>query len=241
MDNTNNKEFWNHYVDYFENKINEANSDLHADDKTAGDKIYEMYFKKLNVGREEKFLDFGCGFARLYPIYKESIQSSENKGYFGIDISRRELELAEKKHGDLKMGKSLIEFDGERIPFPDHSFDKITCWGVFDACLQEKILRELLRVLNRGGGVLLLTGKNDRYYADDEAALTAEVNARKKEHPNYFTDVTSMMEQLAEHKIRLAETFYFLRRGDFTVNRTTQAKPDIFYEWAFFLDRKSVV
>ena len=45
----------------------------------------------------------------------------------------------------------------------------------------------MIRVTELGGRILI-TGKNDKYYADDEQAYIAEEAARKKGHPNYFTD-----------------------------------------------------
>ncbi len=233
-DNTNNKEFWNEYVKYFENKIEEANNDTDAKDKTASDKVYSEYYKKLAVGSEEKLLDFGCGFGRLYPIYKE--YTGMCNGYYGIDVSERELELAEKKYTDLKIGKSLFEYDGMSIPFQDDYFDKIICWGVFDACYQEMVIRELLRVLKLNG-LLLITGKNNNYFDDDEAAVIAEVNARKKGHPNYFTDVDCLVRQLLEHNASLVEEYYFLRRGDSPKNQAVYKMPEKFYEWTFLIEK----
>lgn len=236
MDNTNNKEFWDKYVDYFDNKIREANSDSNASDKTASDKVYAEYFKLLSIGNEEKLLDFGCGFCRLYPIYKSQIGNSETDGYYGIDVSRRELELAESIHNELKIGQSLFEYDGMHIPFKDNFFDKISCWGVFDTCYQEEILQELMRVLKRGGR-MLLTGKNNHYFEDDESAIVAEMNARKKGHPNYFTDVHNLTSQLLEHNVKIIDAYYFLRRGDFTRNQAVHEMPEIFYEYAFCLEK----
>ena len=67
-DNTNNKEFWNNYVTYWESKVEEANKDAVAKDKTVDDKLLEVFFDKLNVQPNEKVLDYGCGSCRLYPI-----------------------------------------------------------------------------------------------------------------------------------------------------------------------------
>ncbi len=216
VDNTNNKEFWDNYVDYFINKIDEANNEKDAADKTANDLVYSGYYKKLEVKEDDKFLDFGCGFCRLFPIYSADVHSDgTTMGYYGIDVSRRELEVAQSRYENLEIGRTLFEYDGMNIPFANDYFDKIICWGVFDACNQEKIIRELFRVL-KPGGKLLITGKNENYYEDDDAAKIAEVNARKKGHPNYFTNVHNLTDQLAEHGVRFLERYYFLRRGDFS-------------------------
>ena len=43
-DNTNNKEFWNNYVTYWENKVEQANEEKNAADRTSDDKNLETYF-----------------------------------------------------------------------------------------------------------------------------------------------------------------------------------------------------
>ncbi|MCM1216997.1 MAG: class I SAM-dependent methyltransferase [Lachnospiraceae bacterium] len=236
MDNTNNKEYWNNYVTYWENRVKETNEAKEVKDRTNDDFILETYFQSLNVNGMDTFLDFGCGSGRLYPIYRKSIPD-ENGKYFGLDISGVSLEHAEKMNKGLKVGDNLKEFDGMRIPFENNAFDKIICFGVFDACNQEVIVQELLRVAKNRGGVLLLTGKNNRYFADDEAAMIAEMNARKKGHPNYFTDVYNLTLQLQQHNARIIETYYFLRRGDFPKNRAVYEMPKIFYEWAYLIEK----
>lgn len=235
MNNTNNKKYWNDYVSYWENKVKEANVDKSAKDKTNDDVILEKYFRKLNVMNTDITLDYGCGSGRLYSIYKKSI-SGDSDNYFGIDVSGVCLEHAQRENQGLKIDENLKEFDGLHIPFEDNSFDKIICFGVFDACNQEVVIRELFRVLKMGGE-LLLTGKNNRYYEDDKEAAIAEVNARKKGHPNYFTDVHNLMEQLLDHNVEVIEEYYFLRRGDFPRNQAVCEMPEIFYEWAFLLKK----
>lgn len=233
MDNTNNKKYWNDYVTYWENKVKEANNKKSVKDRTNDDIILETYYKKLNVKENDKLLDYGCGSGRLYPIYKKEIL---NNNYFGIDISGICLEHAQKQYHGLILDNNLKEFDGVHIPFQDNFFNKIVCFGVFDACHQESVISELFRVLDVEG-VLLITGKNKRYYLDDEAALVAEINARKKGHPNYFTDVKNFVFQLLEHNVELLETCYFCRRGDFPKNKKVYDMPERFYEWAFLLKK----
>lgn len=100
---------------------------------------------------------------------------------------------------------------------------------------QEMVIRELLRVL-KINGLLLITGKNNNYF-DDEAAVIAEVNARKKGHPNYFTDIGNLKEQLRQHGVGLIAAFYFLRKRDFPKNQAIIEMPDRFYVWAFVVKK----
>lgn len=234
-DNTNNKEFWNSYVEYWEERIKQANGNEKCTDKTPDDRILETYFQKLQVSKEDMVLDYGCGSGRLYPIYKDNIGNDYNN-YLGIDISNVCLEHAQNKYLELKINKNLYEFDGIHIPLGDGSVERIICYGVFDSCQQERTIRELLRVL-KTEGLLLITGKNNNYYSDDDAAKIAEENARKKEHPNYFTDTQYMMKQLKENGVSIEESFYFLKRGDFSENKYVNEIPHNFYEWVLLLKK----
>jgi SAM-dependent methyltransferase len=110
------------------------------------------------------------------------------------------------------------------------SLMRVVCWAVFDACFQEEALAEMARVL-RVGGRLLLTGKHDDYWDDDELAYTAEVNARAKGHPNYFTHFPALAAALPELGLQLERAFYFERRGDLAINRYLLAPPPHFYEY----------
>ncbi len=236
-ENINNKEFWDNYVTYWENKIEEANNDNDAKDKTAGDLIFEQYMEKMNVDVNDKVLDFGCGFGRLYPIYKRCINSTKNDGgYYGIDVSPLALARAEKKYTDLKVSESLIEYDGLNIPFPDGFFDKVMCWGVFDTCYQKETIREIFRVM-KPNGILMINGKNNEYYTDDEDALIAEVNARKKGHPNSFTDVHKLVGLLEERGIEICDQYYYVRRKDFSIDKYEKEIPSVFYQWTLILKK----
>ena len=237
-DNTNNKEFWNNYVTYWENKVEQANEEKNAADRTSDDKNLETYFRKLDVTKKDKFLDFGCGSCRLFPIYL-NVVGEDSQNYIGIDISGVSLEHAERKYSKLGLNKNLIEFDGIHIPFGNETFDKIMCFGVFDACSQEETMKELLRILKKDG-LILLTGKNNEYFTDDKEALIAEINARKKNHPNSFTDVHKLKKQLKNYGTDIVEEFYFLRRGDFPKNSFTKKIPKKFYEWALVIKKNRI-
>ncbi len=233
-DNTNNKKYWNDYVTYWETRVESANDGSEKKDKTPDDILLEYYFNLLSVKETDAFLDFGCGSGRLFPIFENRTGTGGN--YMGIDISRVSLEHAQQRFPQLRINERLFEYDGLTVPFENNSFDKIVSFGVFDACSQEEILMELLRVL-KPGGELFITGKNCRYHADDEQALTAEINARKKGHPNHFTDVRCMREQLEHRQFKIEREFFFIRRGDFARNVYKTQLPPVFYEWALLIEK----
>lgn len=73
MDNTNSKEFWNNYVEYWENKVIEANSKSESSDKTMSDLLFVNYVAMLQIQKGEKLLDFGCGAGSTVSIFQKAI------------------------------------------------------------------------------------------------------------------------------------------------------------------------
>lgn len=142
-----------------------------------------------------------------------------------------------KDNFDTLDGDKLKETDGITIPWKDNMFDKAICYGVFDACDQEKTLAELMRVLKQGGQ-LYITGKNYNYCDDDNEAYVAEVNARKKGHPNSFTNLKEMISQLQNQGAIIRQKFLFERRGDAVNDRVADiCLEDKFYEWQIIVEK----
>lgn len=234
------KEYWNkNYVEYFESLVNDANQSgtvstvsktTDGDVKAPGDAVLEDLFEKMDSSIGERILDYGCGFGRFYPYF-----SGGNSDYYGIDISTAMIDACKRRYPHVE--KRFLVAEGEKLPFDDSFFDKIICVGVFDACYQESALAEMLRVC-RTGGEILITGKGINYLDGDEQALIAEDAARKKEHPNYFTDVSKMLQQL-QSIVDVAENRFFLSRGDFGQDRYVREMPENFYEWALILRKTS--
>lgn len=232
------KKYWNEeYLKYWKNVTDDANQDGivtsvkkdHSRDfKAPGEEVIIRFFETLDIKEEEKLLDYGCGFGRFYPYF------SERSDYYGIDISKAMIEECQKNYPEA-VDRFLVA-EGEHLPFAECFFDKIICCGVFDACYQESALAEMTRVCKDGGEVLI-TGENINYLDDDEQALIAEEAARKKGHPNYFTDVKKMLDWL-QRAGKIVENRFYLYRGDFGQDRYVNTIPEKFYEWAIVF-RKS--
>ncbi|MFI3201749.1 MAG: class I SAM-dependent methyltransferase [Eubacteriales bacterium] len=238
MSETNTKEYWENYTEYWINKVEETNSsDKNVVDRTASDDLIgESYLSLLKVQDKDMFLDFGCGFCRLYPYYQKITNKGNN--YYGVDIAQSALLCAKKNYAILDgENEYLRETDGVAIPFDDNTFDKIFCYGVFDACNQEIILEELLRVL-KVDGQLLITGKNYFYELDDEEAYIAEVNARMKGHPNYFTNVGDMIYQLNAKQYTVCDSAYYVRRCDHAEDKYLEEMPERFYQWRLVIKKQ---
>ena len=232
------KDYWNQtYVDYYKERVEESNtakqdaSKLIAEDvKVADDHVAEAFFNQVTYTPGMKLLDIGCGWGRFSSFFRE-----KGVDYYGVDISEQMISSALEDYPEL--AEKLFVAEVENLPFSGGFFDRIVCYGTFDACYQESALKEMLRVL-RKGGCLLVSGKNDDYFDDDDKALLAERNARKKGHPNYFTCVRSMQEALARSCVSIQYAEYFLRRGDMGKLAFVHTIPDRFYEYRLVLEKE---
>ncbi len=232
------KEYWNQeYTKYWKAATTEANSEgavshikktTEGDYKTPGEEVMIRFFETLQYEKTDRLLDYGCGFGRFYPFF------GTRTDYYGIDISQSMIDECVRRFPE-SAGKFTVA-EGEELPFADNYFDKIICFGVFDACYQESALSQMLRVC-RTGGTILITGKNTRYHANDEQAHIAEEAARGKGHPNYFTDLSNMEEQLKPY-VTFKQRRYYAYRGDFANDCYTDVMPERFYEWALVLEKK---
>ena len=82
----------------------------------------------------------------------------------GVDISEGMLDVMRHKmsreildYGEHQVFIKAIQGDGENLPFPDNSFNRVTiAFGIRNFEDREKGLREFLRVLKPGGGLFVL-------------------------------------------------------------------------------------
>lgn len=233
------KEYWNNdYMEYWKKATEDAEGHesersglkkLSGNDyKTPDVEVMTSLFQLIPYRKDDKLLDYGCGFGRFYTWF------SQKCVYFGIDISEAMIRECISRYPEAK--DSFLVAEGEKLPFRDGYFNVIICNGVFDACYQEKALSEMLRTL-ADEGYLLISGKNYNYFEDDKEAIIAEENARKKGHPNYFTNVKSMLSQI-DNNVTITTEKYALRRGDYAKNIFQTTLPDVFYEYVLILRKK---
>src|SRR3989344_8442474 len=102
----------------------------------------------------DSVLDLGCGNGRFYDLV---CQPGKNIKYFGVDKSERLIAIAKQRY-------PLAQFvlnDGLDLPFGDNFFDKVLCVSVLHHLpgydLRREFLRQALRVLKRGGILVLTT------------------------------------------------------------------------------------
>lgn len=95
--------------------------------------------------KKVKILDVGCGAGFL-------VNEFSQRGYpvTGVDNSQDSLRVA--KNYDSSQSAHYLEADALKLPFPDKSFDVITCMDFLEHVTgPERYIEEMARVLRPGG------------------------------------------------------------------------------------------
>ncbi|QBY01305.1 class I SAM-dependent methyltransferase [Rhodophyticola sp. CCM32] len=229
------KAYWNEkYLEYWRSRVAEAGEGtsnvVSGDPNTEDDEVYRRVFHRYGF-EPGRLLEVGCAWGRMFPCYK-----AYDLKITGADISEAMISAARESWETDEAVEALAVAPAEELPFADEYFDNLACLAVLDATRQNEALTEFLRV-TRPGGRLYITGKNDLYHADDQEALAAEIGARKKNHPNFFTDVTGLLECMSQQGHTLVGQYYFERRGDFAAFKYVETPRPPFYEYLLVFSR----
>ncbi len=109
----------------------------------------------LTLGR--RVLDAGCGVGYGSALLAEA--GAED--VVGVDVAAAVVEAASK---DERPGLSFTRADVGHLPFPDGSFDLITCFELIEHVEDAAaVLGELARVLAPGGVLAISSPNRDRY------------------------------------------------------------------------------
>jgi SAM-dependent methyltransferase len=232
------KEYWNkNYVKYWKKRVEEANSNnknsnlVEGDSLTSPNQQYIKAIEFLSPKKNKSILEMGCGFGRSLPYLYDI-----SKLITAIDISKEMIQEAKKKNSNLDGIKYFVS-EAEKTPINSSSFSYIICFAVFDALYQNSALLEMNRLLEKDGKVLI-SGKNDNYHDDDDLAYKAEVNARKKKHPNFFTDINFLLSgAINKFGFEIEKIKYFERRGDAVKDKHMTELPKFFYEYIMIIKK----
>lgn len=229
------KQYWNDsYYRYWKSRVDEAgigsSKVVEGDANTEGDDVYRYIFAKFGFN-PGSVLEVGCAWGRMFPLYLE-----HGLMLSAVDISAAMVEAARAAWPGHDNIASISESPAESLPFGDGAFDNLACIATFDATFQDRALCEFLRV-TRPGARIFFTGKHDHYHDDDAEALDAEIGARRKNHPNYFTDTLRMVALLKAQGHRVDALLCFPRRGDFAKAAFVTEPPERFYEYLVVLTR----
>lgn len=95
------------------------------------------------------FLDVGCGTGYLIDM----LSKKKSADYNGLDLSPEMIKTAGKKLGGTA---KLTVGSADKLPYPDESFDVVTCIQSFHHYpYPEKAMKEAFRVLRPGGRYIL--------------------------------------------------------------------------------------
>jgi SAM-dependent methyltransferase len=116
--------------------------------------VLTIDFRHFPLRSGERLLDLGCGEGRH--AINSYLQGDVE--VFGVDLSERDLRTATERFAPYAQPGNPQKFfalqlaDGARLPFADHSFDKVICSEVLEHIHDyQSILREIQRVLKPGG------------------------------------------------------------------------------------------
>lgn len=230
------KKYWEQsYVKYWKDRVSVSSTNLLATKDTVppDEAVFSKYYSRALCYLDKKptiLLDIGIGFGRFVPLYKKVF----GKNIWGSDISKSMIQECIKNFPSIS--EHMVVAPAEKQPLMSNFFDFIVCWAAFDATYQDKTLWEFQRLL-KIGGLALISGKNANYYKNDKKALIAEINARKKGHPNFFTDIKTLIPHLNELGFKLLNLYCYKRRGDAVKDLSFKGLKNKFYEYILIIQK----
>jgi ubiquinone/menaquinone biosynthesis C-methylase UbiE len=98
-----------------------------------------------------RVLELACGTARNLPFYSREVEIT------GIELSPEMLTIGRERAAELGRPADLQLGDAQALPFPDESFDTVTCTlGFCTIPDYRQAAAEAFRVLSPGGQLLML-------------------------------------------------------------------------------------
>jgi len=154
----------------------------------------------LDAQPGERILDVGCGDG----FYDHRI-ASQGASVVGIDMDKDALAVAERKN---KTDRIQFHFmDAEKIPFDNHSFDKVVSFCVIEHFYREdKVLSHVQRIMKPGGTLVL---------SADSLTTPGITDGERLRHKNRYSVNTfytkeSMTEKLERFGFQVISTRYLL-------------------------------
>jgi len=145
-------------------------------------KVRSAQIEKIKSFAPKTLLDVGCGTGYSLVLIRSQLPDAR---LYGIDIQDSKVWKACNKYGfDINFQK----YGGTRFPFKDKMFDAITMFGVLehvaedrkDYEVEESFLREMYRVLRKGGVMFIFNLPNMYSYKEVLTQLTLTGFAHKK-------------------------------------------------------------
>ncbi|MFO0945353.1 MAG: class I SAM-dependent methyltransferase [Planctomycetota bacterium] len=121
---------------------------------------HDKLLASAKIRPNARILDVGCGtglFARRLA------ENFPHASVVGLDLSEGMLNKAAVNCAEVADRVELVKGDSENLPFNDGTFDLVTCIHSFHHYPnQEKVVREMYRVLKPDGQVMIIDGDRDQ-------------------------------------------------------------------------------
>ena len=144
-------------------------------------------------------LDYGCGPGFLV----EKLLAKDVRCY-GLENSPRAVELVNQKFRKNPNWMGAMEVSEPPAPFPDRTFDVITCLETLEHLLDDRlplVVEEIHRLLKPGGVALFTTPNNEDLLRSHVYCPFCETSFHKVQHVRSFSD-ESMRVLLESHGFR---------------------------------------
>lgn len=114
-------------------------------------KFKTALIRQAGIAAHHRVLDFGTGTATL-----SLLLSGQQPGcrIDGVDVDKNILAIAREKTAQQQAKINLVRYDGVKLPYADHTFDRVISSLVFhhlDNEQKQNALSEIRRVLKPGG------------------------------------------------------------------------------------------
>ncbi|MBS1505956.1 MAG: class I SAM-dependent methyltransferase [Bacteroidetes bacterium] len=114
-------------------------------------KFKSALIRQMEIKPNDRILDFGCGSLTLSIM---AAQRHPQAQFFGVDIDEKIIFIAKEKLSKTGLNIDVQQYDGNRLPYPDNSFDHVMSSLVFHhLTLKQKYfaLEEIHRILKPSG------------------------------------------------------------------------------------------
>ncbi len=149
-------------------------------------------------------LDIACGTGRYVELLL-------NHGYQvgGVDISREMLSFAERRTAGDHNLLFLEEGDAERLSFPDHQFDLVTCIRLYHRVPPATRLRMLREVKRVGTGMAILFFGMTSPWLQRRRVVRAKILSGRPSNP-YPVTRTQLADELKEVGLSMLDSVWVL-------------------------------